>query len=146
MTIGETEFEHRGFEIKDSGKRQEFESGMVRDTAEGKIDFHRTFDGPLFLRWAIHLTKGAVKYPDVHLGNPNWMLANSWREYYRFKVSAFHHFFEWFIGKRDEDHMAALVFNLNGAEYVRDRLEKEIHVKPINSEKDKAEESPRPGC
>jgi len=143
---GKEAFEHRGFEIKDSGVREEYDSGMVRDTAGGKVDLHRVLDGPLFLRWAQHLTKGAIKYPDIELGVPNWTLANSWKEYYRFKASAFHHFFDWFIGKRDEDHMAGLVFNLNGAEYVRDRLNKEIHVRETDSEKDKAEESPRPGC
>jgi hypothetical protein len=34
------------FEVKDSGARQEFESGMVRDTTEGKTDYTRILDGP----------------------------------------------------------------------------------------------------
>jgi hypothetical protein len=35
------------FETKDSGKRQEFTSGMVRDTQEGKLRFDLAFDGPV---------------------------------------------------------------------------------------------------
>lgn len=35
------------FITKDSGKREEFSSGMVRDTQEDKIRFDLAFDGPL---------------------------------------------------------------------------------------------------
>ena len=58
------------FVVKDSGKRQEFNGGMVRDTTEGKTDYSLVLDGPMFDRWAIHLTKGAVKY-----AKRNWMKA-----------------------------------------------------------------------
>ena len=50
------------FEVKDSGERVAFEGGMVRDTTEGQIDYTLVLDGPMFKRWAVHLTKGAVKY------------------------------------------------------------------------------------
>ena len=63
------------FVVKDSGARQEFESGMVRDTSFGKVQFHRVNDGPMLKRWAEHLTKGAVKYPDNEDGTPNWTKA-----------------------------------------------------------------------
>lgn len=115
----------RGFTVKDSGQRQEFAGGMVRDTTEGKTHWHRVADGPMLRRWAEHLTKGADKYPDVEPGKPNWTLANGEEEYQRFKQSAFRHFFQWYIGNRDEDHAAAVLFNINGAEYVREKLDAE---------------------
>jgi predicted oxidoreductase len=29
---------------------------------------------------------------------------------------------QWFLGDRDEDHAAAVLFNINGAEYVREKM------------------------
>lgn len=105
------------FQVKDSGKRQQFESGMVRDVTEGKTDFSLILDGPMFDRWAIHLTKGAQKY-----SKRNWMLAAGAGEYERFKESALRHFLQWYRGETDEDHAAAVMFNINGAEYVKEKL------------------------
>lgn len=105
-----------GFDIKDSGAREAFESGMVRDTATDKVDYSLILDGPMFERWAIHLTNGAKKY-----AKRNWMKASGSAEYERFKESALRHFIQWYQGKRDEDHGAAVMFNINGAEYVREK-------------------------
>lgn len=110
------------FTIKDSGKREEFTSGMVRDTQEGKLDYWRVFIGPMIKRWAAHVTKGAVKYPDVQLGVPNWTLAAGEEELHRFKASAVRHMIQWLEGAVDEDHAAAVIFNINGAEYVKGKL------------------------
>jgi hypothetical protein len=107
------------YEVKDSGQRQSFDSGMVRDVTTGKVDWHRVVDGPMLERWAAHLTKAEAKYPDVAPGVPNWTLAAGDEELARFKASAFRHFMQWFSGDADEDHAAAVFFNLNGAEYVR---------------------------
>lgn len=112
------------YEIKDSGVRQEFKSGMVRDTTTGKINFWRIMVGPMFKRWAIHLTKGAVKYPDVQPGVSNWTLAAGDEELARFKDSALRHFIQWYEGDQDEDHAAAVFFNINGAEYVKGKMPK----------------------
>lgn len=109
------------FIIKDSGERAQFASGMVRDVTTGKVEAHRTLDGPMFDRWAEHLTKGAVKYPDVKPGTPNWTLADGDAERERFRQSAFRHFMQWYRGQTDEDHAAAVFFNINGAEYVKGR-------------------------
>lgn len=103
------------FKVKDSGKRMEFESGMVRDVTEGKIRFDLAYDGPMFERWAKHLTLGAQKY-DAR----NWMQAAGKAERERFRESAFRHFIQWYRGDTDEDHAAAVFFNINGAEYVGD--------------------------
>lgn len=104
------------FVVKDSGVREEYKSGMVRDTAEGKIDYTLILDGPMFDRWADHLTKGAVKY-----AARNWMKAEGDAELERFKQSALRHFLQWFRGEDDEDHAAAVFFNINGAEYTKAR-------------------------
>lgn len=105
--------------VKDSGERLSFASGMVRDVTTGKTDFTLVLDGPMFRRWAEHLTKGAVKYAPR-----NWMLASGEAELERFRQSALRHLMQWLNGDTDEDHAAAVIFNLNGAEYVKQRLSK----------------------
>ena len=105
------------FTVRDSGERLAFESGMVRDTDDGKVQWALVADGPMLARWAEHLTKGAAKY-----NARNWMLAEGEAELLRFRESAFRHFMQWYYGDRDEDHAAAVIFNINGAEYVRERL------------------------
>lgn len=105
------------FVVKDSGARMEFDSGMVRDTEEGKLDYSLVLDGPMFERWAAHLTKGAQKYD-----TRNWMKAAGQEEYDRFKRSFLRHMVAYLRGKRDEDHAAAMIFNINGMEYVAESL------------------------
>lgn len=112
-----TNSQPRQFIIKDSGERTKFESGMVRDVTTDKTNVALVFDGPMFWRWAVHLSKGAVKY-----AKRNWMKANGEAELERFKESASRHFMQWYRGDVDEDHAAAVLFNINGAEYVKDRL------------------------
>jgi hypothetical protein len=109
------------FIIKDSGKRQEFESGMVRDTTEGKINYSAVLDGPMYDRWAIHLTKGKVKYPDVAPGVANWTLARGIEEMQRAKESLARHYSQYMRGDTDEDHGAAIFFNINLIEYIKDK-------------------------
>lgn len=108
--------EQSQFQVKDSGARQEYASGMVRDTTEGKPDYTLL---PLdFLeRWATHMTKGAEKY-----GRENWTLASSEEELTRFKGSAFRHLIQWLRGDLDEDHAAAVAFNIAAAERVKGYL------------------------
>lgn len=112
------------FTVKDSGARKQFASGMVRDTSEGKTDFTRVLDGPMLKRWAQHLTRAEVKYPDVSPGVANWLLAEGDEELQRFRKSAFRHFVSWLLGEEDEDHASATFFNINGAEYVKEKMRK----------------------
>lgn len=109
------------FAIKDSGQRQEFSGGMVRDTTEGKIDWLNLRFGPLYRRVAEHLTKGRIKYPDPAPGVPNWTLAEGREEALRAKQSAARHFEQWLQGELDEDHASAVVFNMNLFEYLREK-------------------------
>ncbi len=111
-----------GYTIKDSGKRQEFDSGMSRDSQDGKTDYTTIFNGPMLDRWAEHLTKGAIVHPDEAPGLPNWMLAGGPEEWVRFRKSSTRHFVQWLRGDTDEDHAAAVFFNINGCEYVKEKM------------------------
>jgi len=126
MAVTKEYGESAGFTIKDSGQREVYTSGMERDTAIGKNNPSLIYDGPMFERWAEHLTKGAKKY-----SKRNWMKAQDYEELERFRESAFRHFIQWWRGDRDEDHAAAVFFNLNGAEFVQGKL----NVQSSNSEK-----------
>jgi hypothetical protein len=109
------------FTTKDSGKREEYVSGMRRDTQEDKpnydlvipdVKWHNMLD-----RWAELMTRGAKKY-----GLRNWEKANSKEELDRFYASAFRHFMQWRSGDTDEDHAAAVFFNIQCAEFVKWRI------------------------
>lgn len=106
------------YKILDSGERKEFASGMVRDTDTNKTYWALVASGPMLRRWAVHLTGGARKY-----ARDNWMLASGEEELARFRESAFRHFIQWYYGETDEDHAAAVYFNINGAEFVKEKLE-----------------------
>jgi hypothetical protein len=124
MTENEERWFNPPFVVKDSGKRETLAGGMVRDTTEGKTDYTLVLDGPMFQRWAEHLTKGARKYQ-----KRNWMKsANGTPEerratMERFRESAVRHFVQWISGHTDEDHAAAVMFNINGYEFLRATLE-----------------------
>ena len=88
--------------MQDSGERQAFDTGAVRDTAEDKPrpDLISPFAEERLGEW---LRKGAVKYAER-----NWekgipmsrCLASLCRHVMKFKQ-----------GRRDEDHLAAVMFN-----------------------------------
>ena len=110
--------QQNNFEVKDSGERKKFASGMVRDSAE-KTDFLLALDGPMFERWAEHLTKGARKYAPR-----NWMLAESQEELDHAMQSLGHHFIQYVRGEVDEDHASAIFFNINLVEHIKAKLAK----------------------
>lgn len=105
------------FETKDSGKREQYKSGMVRDVSSDKIDYSLIYDGPMLKRWAELLTRGAIKY-----NKRNWMLSNGQEELERFRESAARHFTQWMNGETDEDHAGATYFNINCYEYLKEKL------------------------
>jgi len=104
------------YKTQDSGKRESFESGMVRDTQEGKIRYDLIYM-PMLKRWAELMTRGAEKY-----GDNNWMKAEGTEELNRFRQSAIRHFFQWWEGDVSEDHASAVWFNICGAEFVKTKL------------------------
>lgn len=109
------------FTTLDSGERQEFDSGMRRDTDKGKARFD-LIPAPMLQRLAELYARGSFKY-----GDRNWEKANSKVEMDRFKASAFRHFMAWQNGAYDEDHATAVVFNVFAYETV---------VAKINAAKD----------
>ena len=129
------------FAIKDSGERQQFESGMVRDVTTDKTDYLLLRDGPMFKRWAEHLTKGAAKYT-----KRNWMLAAGQEEYDRFRESAARHFEQWLAGETDEDHASAIFFGINGAEYVHDKNEGRLRSRPVPGSQHLGDRAKCPAC
>jgi hypothetical protein len=126
------------FITKDSGARQEFSTGMQRDIQEGKPRFDLIFplntplSETLIYRWAMLLERGSRKY-----ASRNWEKAKTQEEYERFKSSAARHFAQLMAGEDDEDHFAAVCFNLQGMIFVQSKLEKETegvfmgHSKPV---------------
>ena len=111
------------FITKDSGKRQNYKSGMIRDLEEGKPRYDLVIPEKskhsMLKRWAELLERGMAKY-----GYRNWEKANSEEELLRFKASAFRHFVQWFEGEEDEDHGAAVFFNIQAYEHVKEKIEK----------------------
>lgn len=105
---------------KDSGKREQFDSGMVRDVNDGKARFDLMFpldvpyDEQILTRLANLLARGAQKYSER-----NWEKANSPQEMARAKESAIRHLVQWLTDEEDEDHAAAILFNVMEAETIR---------------------------
>ena len=92
-----------GFTLKDSGKREDFPSGAVRDTREGKGRFDLI--SPYALRRLAQVyERGAKKYADR-----NW---EKGFPYSRCIDSALRHIFQYIMGMRDEDHLAQALFNI----------------------------------
>lgn len=104
------------FTTRDSGKREHFDSGMVRDTADGKPRYD-LIPEPMLTRWAELMERGAKKY-----GENNWLFANSEAEMNRFRASAWRHFVAWSRGDTDEDHAVAVFYNISAYEYVRAKI------------------------
>ena len=94
------------YETLDSGKRQDYASGMRRDTNEGKPRYDLIPTMPL-RRLAELYARGAEKY-----GDSNWLLANSEEELQRFKASMLRHLYQAIEGETDEDHWIAVVWNI----------------------------------
>jgi hypothetical protein len=116
-----------GFVTKDSGSRETYESGMVRD-ADGatKDNFFLMvqqgvpYEEQFLTRFAQLLTRGAQKY-----SKRNFELANSPAELERAQESLFRHLMQYLCGDKTEDHAMALVFNVMLAELVQYRMKSE---------------------
>jgi len=89
--------------VRDSGEYRSFPTGAVRDTAGNKP--RPDLVSPLALmrvgRW---MALGANKY-----GERNWELGMPFSVFY---ASAVRHLLKWAMGWRDEDHLAAVIFNV----------------------------------
>ena len=92
-----------GYVTKDSGGRESFASGMVRDlrSGKGRYDLITPFG---LKRLADVYERGAQKYDDR-----NW---EKGAPYCRFIDSAMRHIQQWLMGEADEDHLAQAAWNL----------------------------------
>lgn len=114
------------FTTKDSGQRRHFMSGMVRDVQDDKprFDLIRPKDVPygeqMLTRLAKLMARGADKYAER-----NWELAETQHELDAFIASGLRHAEQWACGETDEDHAAAVMFNVIGAELVRYKMRRD---------------------
>ncbi len=103
--------------IQDSGKRQEFDTGSVRDTRDGKGRFDLISPFAMY-RIAKHYEGGAVKY-----GDRNW---EKGQPIMRYLDSAERHINNLkaalLLGKQTEDHAAAIIWNMMGYIHTEEML------------------------
>lgn len=100
--------------MKSSGKKQEFDTGAHRDSQDGKgrYDLLSPVAIERLARW---YEQGAKKY-----GARNWEqgmpVTRCWD-------SAVRHLFKHMGGHRDEDHLAAALWNICAIIHIEDRAE-----------------------
>ena len=106
--------------IHDSGERQQFATGAVRDPSTGKGRFDLLPPAALF-RWARWTELGAVKYSDR-----NWEkgipISRCWD-------SAVRHMLKYLDGHTDEDHLAAALWNIAAIMHFEEHMP-EMHDLP----------------
>lgn len=94
---------YQGFKVEDSGERQSFSTGAVRDTSANKP--RPDLISPFFLeRLGEQLRKGAVKYAEW-----NWAKGIPSSRCYE---SAMRHLLQFAQGLTNEDHLSAAAFNI----------------------------------
>ncbi len=82
-----------------------FDSGAQRDSNKDKSFVH-SLKGYTRLRYGYHMTIGAIKY-----GDKNWEKGIPTECYLE---SADRHLAKYLAGDRSEDHLSALIFNIQG--------------------------------
>src|ERR1700749_4175292 len=101
--------------LADSGAREVAENGFTREPDAEKPDLSWLFTvrgielvpQEIIERIAGHFANGAEKYaPD------NWRRGTSPEALARYKRSLARHIFQWFRGESDEDHAAAVAWNI----------------------------------
>lgn len=96
----------KALDLKDSGKREEFKSGAVRDTATGK-PLLELVPGWAYLAYGWIMEAGARKYA-----------ARNWEKgmpMSRYLSSAKRHIELYLMGYRDEPHLWQAFWNIGGA-------------------------------
>lgn len=111
-------------EVKDSGQRQEFETGAVRDSQEGKGRYD-LLPTRAIKRLACHYENGAVKY-----GDDNWLKGIPMR---RMLESAMRHLFKAMEGQTDEDHFIAAAWNILGIVEYQERIEEGLLPRTLDN-------------
>jgi hypothetical protein len=111
--------------LKDSGKREDMETGSRRDTQENKS--RPDLMNPLVSRRVgHHYANGCVKY-----GEKNFELG---QKSSRYLASLERHLLDYKEGKKDEDHLAAIVWNANCLIMNQEFVERGIYDESIMDE------------
>src|SRR5438445_994031 len=100
-------------QLKNSGARDNFNTGRQRDTRSGKGRYD-LLPARALRRLAKHFEAGAIKY-----NARNW---EKGQPLSRFMDSALRHAFNHLEGQRDEDHLIAAVWNLLCAADTEERI------------------------
>jgi hypothetical protein len=111
-------------DVKDSGKRQKFSTGAQRDTQDGKGRFDLLPPYAMF-RLARHFENGARKYDD-----------NNWRKgipLKRYLESLERHLAKLKSGMDDEDHAAAVAWNIMCFIETQKAIEEDILPKELDN-------------
>ena len=117
------------FITKQSDEQMKFSTGMERDVSKDKprfdliIPIQIPYKDQLLTRWAELMTRGAK-----HYSARNWEKAETIEEFERFKESALRHLMQWICGETDEDHAAAVLFNIQGAECVKWKIREKLRL------------------
>lgn len=99
----DSEAQEDDMELKDSGKRETFDTGMVREPEMGRGQY--ILISPIALKaLAIHMGRGAEKY-----NSRNWELGGKLSRHLN---SAMRHLQQALEGDNSEDHYSAAVFNI----------------------------------
>jgi nucleoside 2-deoxyribosyltransferase len=111
------------YNLQDSGKRQSFDTGAVRDLRENKGRYDLI--SPIALkRLAVVYEKGASKYSDR-----NW---EKGMPICRYLDSAMRHIQQHLEGYRDEDHLGQSAFNIFAAIHTGEMIERGLLPKELN--------------
>lgn len=129
---------YQQFVTKDSGKRQDFDTGAVRDTDENKPQYELIPFSP-HRRVAELYARGGKKYQPR-----NW---EKGMPFSRVLGSLLRHVYAWAEGERSEDHLAAVIFNSYALMYYEEQIlkgllpadlddlgvlkEREVYVSPL---------------
>lgn len=115
--------------MQDSGERKEFPGGGMRDASLGKErpELAWTADQPyedqMITRYGHWMARGAEKY-----SSRNWEQFDSAEALEHAKGSLLRHTFKLLAGKTDEDHAAAVWFNVQAIELIRWKQRQEIEA------------------
>jgi hypothetical protein len=101
--------------LADSGEREVAPSGFTREPDIGRRDMSWLFEIPglelvpreLFERMARHYAAGAAKY-----SADNWRKGTRPQDLERYRRSLVRHLFAWMRHENDEDHAAAVIWNI----------------------------------
>lgn len=117
--------------LSDSGERVESVTGYMKEPDGVRKDYSWVFElegfelvpREMIERMAAHLVKGAKKYSPE-----NWRLGTDVPSLMQFRRSLSRHIFQWFRGESDEDHAAAVTFNLWAHEINKDANPNAINI------------------